>query len=74
MWPRPIECPMPIFPFLVRKVLHPLWLLRSGKGMQLRYQKEFERTQFLSGDELRHLQWLRLRQLLWHAWKRCPFY
>ncbi len=65
---------MPIVPLLIRNVLHPLWLRQCGKSVQLRYQREFERTQFLSADELRQLQWLRLQRLLHHAWDRCPFY
>jgi phenylacetate-CoA ligase len=66
--------PMPLFPKLVRNVFLPLALWRSGDLAQLRYLREFERTQFLSEDELRDLQTRRLRALLDHAYRRCPFY
>ena len=49
-------------------------MCRCGKAIQRRYQREFARTQFLSRDALRQLQWTRLRNLIQHAWKRCPFY
>jgi phenylacetate-CoA ligase len=65
---------MPLYQRLVRDVLVPLSLWRSGELAQLRYLKEFERTQFLSPDELRHLQWDRLRALLSHAYQQCPYY
>jgi phenylacetate-CoA ligase len=52
----------------------PLSLWRSGELAQLRYLREFERTQFLSPEELRQLQWERLRALLDHAYRQCPFY
>jgi phenylacetate-CoA ligase len=65
---------MPLYPSLVRHALMPLALWRRGDLAQLRYQREFERTQFLSADELRQLQWRRLRALLAHAYARCPFY
>jgi phenylacetate-CoA ligase len=65
---------MPLYPSLVRNVFFPLALWRRGDLAQLAYRREFERTQFLSADELRHLQWRRLRALLAHAQARCPFY
>lgn len=65
---------MPLYQRLVRDVLVPLALWRRGELGQLRYQREFERTQFLPPDELRRLQTERLRALLAHAYERCPFY
>ena len=59
---------------LVRHVLTPLVLWRRGEMRQLAYQREFERSQYLSPDALRHLQWSRLQALLRHAHERCPFY
>src|SRR5262245_43303039 len=65
---------MPLYPNLVRHVLMPLALWRRGELAQRRYEREFERTQFLSSGELRDLQWRRLRTLLAHAYAHCPFY
>ena len=39
-----------------------------------RYSREPDRSQFLSTEELRALQFHRLRRLLEHAYRRCPFY
>jgi phenylacetate-CoA ligase len=65
---------MSLFQRAVRHVFLPLSLWRAGETAQLRYLREFEYTQFLSSDELRELQWRRLRDLLEHAHARCPFY
>lgn len=59
---------------LVRNLFHPLSLWRAGESRQLRYQAEFDRTQYLSADELHNLQYRRLRKLLLHAYACCPFY
>ncbi|MGL4554555.1 MAG: phenylacetate--CoA ligase family protein [Gemmataceae bacterium] len=59
---------------LVRNVFQPLSLWRAGESRQLRYQAEFERTQYLPADELNALRWRRLRELLQHAFAACPFY
>lgn len=59
---------------LIRDVLHPLDLWRRGDLAERRYLREFERTQYLSEGELRVLQEARLRVLLDHAYRRCPFY
>jgi phenylacetate-CoA ligase len=65
---------MPLFQQAVRHVFLPLSLWRAGETAQLRYLREFERTQFLAPDELRELQWRRLRALLEHSYLQCPFY
>jgi phenylacetate-CoA ligase len=57
-----------------RHLFLPLSLWRAGETATLSYLREFERTQFLSADELRELQWRRLQALLHHAYRRCPFY
>ncbi len=59
---------------LVRHVFYPLALRRSGDAGQLRWLREFERTQYLSADELAALQLYRLQVLLRHAYEQCPFY
>ncbi|HEY7427173.1 MAG TPA: hypothetical protein VH682_23265 [Gemmataceae bacterium] len=65
---------MTFYPKLVRNVFVPLSLWRAGELPQLRYLREFERSQFLTTDEVRQLQWQRLRTLLQHAYDQCPFY
>src|ERR671931_237224 len=65
---------MPLYSRLVRNLFFPLSLWRAGELAQLRYLREFDRTQYLSAEELRQLQWQRLRALLAHAYEQCPFY
>ena len=65
---------MSLYQKLVRHVFFPLSLWRSGETAQLRFLKEFERTQYLPEAALRHLQWSRLQTLLEHAYLRCSFY
>jgi phenylacetate-CoA ligase len=65
---------MSLYQKLVRDVFVPLSLWRAGELAQLRYLRQFERTQFLPADELRDLQWHRLQSLLSHAYSQCPFY
>jgi phenylacetate-CoA ligase len=65
---------MSLYQRLVRDVFTPLALWRAGDLDQLAYRREFERTQWLSADELRDLQWRRLRTLLEQAYRQCPFY
>jgi phenylacetate-CoA ligase len=65
---------MPLYQRIVRDILTPLALWKRGDAAQLRFQREFERTQFLPADEIRQLQLGRLRSLLFHAYENCPFY
>ncbi len=65
---------MPLYQKLVRDVFVPLSLWKAGELAQLRYQREFERTQFLAANDVRSLQLHRLRVLLAHAYADCPFY
>jgi phenylacetate-CoA ligase len=65
---------MPLSQRLVRDVLHPLALWHRGETAELRYLCQFERTQFLPIEHVRRLQLARLRTLLDHAYRQCPFY
>ncbi|MDR0704104.1 MAG: hypothetical protein LBF88_03870 [Planctomycetaceae bacterium] len=65
---------MLIYQQFVKHVLKPLDLWRSGDYAEIFYWREFERTQFLPPDELRHLVWQRLRNILDTAYSRIPYY
>ncbi len=65
---------MSLYPRLVRNVFLPLSLWHRGELAQMRYLHEFARTQFLSTEAIRELQWQRLRGILHHAYTQCPFY
>src|SRR4051812_31554741 len=64
---------MSLYSAVVRNLFTPLTLWRRGELRQLAYEREFDRTQFLPADQLRDLQWRRLRPLLEHASRRCPY-
>ncbi|MDR0335495.1 MAG: hypothetical protein LBI18_00210 [Planctomycetaceae bacterium] len=65
---------MPIYQQFIKHILNPLDLWRSGDYAEIRYFKEFERTQFLSPDELQELAWARLRRILDRAYRHIPYY
>lgn len=65
---------MKILQSIRKNVLYPLFLLRAGDRKQLAWEAEFEKSQYLSSEELQALQLSRLRRLIQHAWKRCPAY
>ncbi len=65
---------MSIYQQFVRKVLLPTVLWKNREFAQLQYVKEFERSQYLSSDQLQDLQLRRLRKLTDHAYRHCPFY
>jgi phenylacetate-CoA ligase len=65
---------MPLYQRFVRDVLQPLALWKRGELAQLRYLRSFERSQFLPPEQIRSLQFRRMKALLEHAWERCPFY
>ncbi|HUI59926.1 MAG TPA: hypothetical protein VLX90_06875 [Steroidobacteraceae bacterium] len=58
---------------LVRRLVLPLWMKRDHPRCGA-YLREFERTQYLGAEDLRALQWRRLRRLLAHAYGNCTFY
>ncbi len=58
----------------IRGVLSPIDMWRSHDLDQLRYLRDFERSQYLPGEELRAIQFGRLKAILVHAHEQCPFY
>ncbi|MBC8876217.1 MAG: phenylacetate--CoA ligase family protein [Planctomycetes bacterium] len=65
---------MSIYQRIVRNVLYPLDRWRTRDSAELRYLHEFERTQFLPREEIRERALERLKRVLEHAHRRCPFY
>lgn len=65
---------MSLYQRFVGKVLFPLDRWRTGDAAELRYLREFERTQFLPSEEIRARTCQRLQRLLAHAYEQCPFY
>ena len=59
--------------FWVRYLVYPLYELASGRRV-LRKWRELEETQWLPCEQLRELQWGKLKRLLEHAYANVPFY
>jgi phenylacetate-CoA ligase len=57
----------------VRNVIFSVWALRDHPRY-FRYFREYQRSQFFSREQIGELQFQRLRALLQHAYKNCPFY
>jgi phenylacetate-CoA ligase len=47
---------------------------RPGKSLLRRYERELERNQWLSRDEIEEINWRKLKRLLAHAHENVPFY
>ncbi len=56
-----------------RVILQPLDAWRTG-SQHLRYLKELEQTQYDPTEVIRHRQWIRVRQLIQHAYDTVPYY
>jgi phenylacetate-CoA ligase len=58
---------------LIKNALFPAWAAKN-RSARLRYLAELQRSQFLSVQALRDLQWRSLRNMLAHAQRESPFY
>lgn len=58
---------------LIRRVLFPGWVAKN-RSKRLSYLRALERSQFLSRDEIRDLQWRQFKAILRHAYAECSFY
>ena len=65
---------MSLYQQFVKHVLYPLDRLRTGDYATITYLKEFEKTQFLSPEEIKQLAWTRLLHILNHAYTNIPYY
>jgi len=65
---------MSLYKAFLQNVLHPIDVYRSGKGKLFSYLREFEASQYFSPDEIRELNWLRLKAILQHAYNNIPYY
>lgn len=65
---------MDLHALAIKSLLYPADLWRRRELAELRYLKEFEESQYFSGDKLLELQAERLDKLVRHANLRCPYY
>lgn len=57
-----------------RRVLFPLYEGGLRRRPTLTYLGEYERSQWLSAEEIAELQWQKLRQLIEFCWREVPYY
>ena len=58
---------------LSRKVFHPLWDIKD-KSNKLNHVKTLEKTQWLPAEELRAIQWKKLKETINYAYQHSPYY
>jgi phenylacetate-CoA ligase len=59
---------------MYRQLYQLMRMIRPREFLSRKYLRELEQNQWLSQDELRHLEWQKLKQLLDHAYANVPFY
>lgn len=65
---------MNLHEILFRHVMYPLYESVLRRRATLRHLAEYERSQWLSADEIEALQWARLKRLIDHCWREVPYY
>jgi phenylacetate-CoA ligase len=64
---------MDINAYLAKHIVYPMGILKN-RSQELDYLNEFEKSQYRSADEIRHMQLNKLNKLLKHAYRNCPYY
>lgn len=57
-----------------RYFFYPFYKIKDGSYHEIRYLREYEKTQYMPSASIEELQWQRLKKILIHADKTCPFY
>jgi phenylacetate-CoA ligase len=65
---------MNLYSNLVRRVIHPAWLMKDGRLAVLRYLKEFEASQFMPVTSIREAQLQKILKMVRHSYDNCEFY
>lgn len=58
---------------LSRKVFHPLWDIKD-KSNKLNHVKALEKSQWLPAEELKTIQWKKLKETIDYAYQQSPYY
>lgn len=64
---------MSLMSFISRQLAYPAWELKD-RSHRLRILKELESTQWLSEEELKQKQWIKLIEILTYAYSNCHYY
>ena len=59
---------------IIRHLAYPLIHWQAGESAELRYLREFTKTEFLSPEQLAAMQLKRLKRRLDYAYRHCPYY
>jgi len=59
---------------MFRKYIYPLYETTLRGRSTFKYYKEYEKNQWLSPDEIKHIQWVKLKKLLEHSYKNVEYY
>lgn len=59
---------------MFRKLIYPAYESGLRRRKTLAYLGEYERSQWLSTEEIAHLQWRKLSRLIGHCWNEVPYY
>ena len=65
---------MSLYKAFLQNVLYPMDIYRSGKGKLFQYLREIEASQYFPPDEIRELNWQRLKAILQHVYDKIPYY
>lgn len=63
-----------VYGTMFRRLLYPVYETGLRRRRTLGYLAEYERNQWLSGDEIAELQWRKLSRLIAHCWREVPYY
>ena len=59
---------------LYKKIVYPLLFWQNGQSNIFKYLRELEKSQWLTPEEIKDLQWNRLKKMLQHAYENVPYY
>lgn len=62
------------YEWLFRQALYPAYETMLRRRKTLAYLREYERSQWLSADEIVAIQWRKLKALIEHCWIEVPYY
>lgn len=63
-----------MYEWLFRRALYPAYETVLRRRKTLTHLREYERSQWLSTDEIATLQWRKLKALIAHCWNDVPYY
>lgn len=69
-----VGCMRHVYGKVFRKLIYPAYESGLRRRRTLSYLNEYERSQWLSAEEIARLQWQKLSRLIGHCWSEVPYY